>query len=635
MKETDFIEENKEKWASFEKNYASARKDPELLSSLYLDIINDLGYAKTFYNRRTVRVYLNNLARKVFVGVHRQGDGESRNKLIEALTISLPLELYRARKSLFFALISFLVYVLLGATTTYFYPEFPRLILGNAYVDQTLINIENGHPLAIYESESQWQMFYYITTNNIGVAFLVFVMGLLATLGTHALLFTNGVMLGTFQTMFYTHGLLATSFSGIWIHGAFEITAIVIAAGAGITMGNGWLFPGSYTRSESFRMSVMRGLKIMFSVVPFIVIAGFLESFVTHNYQLLPAWSKWGIILFSFGMIFAYYVVYPFIVAQKYPERIHSPTPIAYRKSPSIVLYKIRSLGAIIQASFQTYARLSLKFLPILLLVVFPLGLLVVLIQGYVHIDRMFTLHLFDWYAHAQIMFGFGMFHLSDMLVGGVWSVIVVGIFAVVFWSIKSMDALSEKTTLIAYLKERFLFIYLSSLPFYALFFFTPIWAKFVLIFILPFFTANIAYVALTNDTHRILLHGFRFGRSSYKPSFRIIVLFSCFIAVCIQPIASVFSIQESYTLEPWAFNDLLDVLADFVYTFCLELSSDKALYYANVVRQIVYLLFAFIALPLFVLLLSFSYFSTIENSQAISLWESLKHFGKRKKWQE
>jgi hypothetical protein len=60
MKETSFIQQNKDKWKRFEKLYESNSQDPEELSNLYMDMTDDLSYAQTFYKRRTVRVYVEN-----------------------------------------------------------------------------------------------------------------------------------------------------------------------------------------------------------------------------------------------------------------------------------------------------------------------------------------------------------------------------------------------------------------------------------------------------------------------------------------------------------------------------------------------------------------------------------------------
>ena len=103
MKETRFIDQNKEKWSRFEKLSADSSNEPEELSDLYMDLTDDLSYAQTFYKRRTVRVYLNQLAQKIFTGVHKQ-KGESLKKFVTVWKTSLPLEIYRSRHSLTFAL---------------------------------------------------------------------------------------------------------------------------------------------------------------------------------------------------------------------------------------------------------------------------------------------------------------------------------------------------------------------------------------------------------------------------------------------------------------------------------------------------------------------------------------------------
>ena len=66
MKETTFIENNKEKWVEFERLSEKNSTDPDKLSDLFIELTEDLSYAKTFYPKRSVRVYLNYLAQKVF-----------------------------------------------------------------------------------------------------------------------------------------------------------------------------------------------------------------------------------------------------------------------------------------------------------------------------------------------------------------------------------------------------------------------------------------------------------------------------------------------------------------------------------------------------------------------------------------
>ena len=96
-------------------------------------------------------------------------------------------------------------------------------------------------------------MFVWIGFNNIKVAFLAFIGGFTLGLVTIYIMWSNGIMLGSFQYMFFAKGLGIKSVMVIWIHGTLEISAIVIAATAGFVLAAGILFPGTYSRFESFK----------------------------------------------------------------------------------------------------------------------------------------------------------------------------------------------------------------------------------------------------------------------------------------------------------------------------------------------------------------------------------------------
>jgi uncharacterized membrane protein SpoIIM required for sporulation len=149
------------------------------------------------------------------------------------------------------------------------------------------------------------------------VSFFTFAAGVFSPLGTIYFLFKNGIMLGAFQYFFYHHHILLESFLTIWIHGTLEISAIIIAGAAGIVVGNGWLFPKTYSRMESFKMGAIRGGKIIVGLVPIFIVAGFLESFVTRHTEM-PNLLKISIIILSALFIIYYFVIYPILLNQKY-----------------------------------------------------------------------------------------------------------------------------------------------------------------------------------------------------------------------------------------------------------------------------------------------------------------------------
>ena len=182
--------------------------------------------------------------------------------------------------------------------------------MGDSYVNATLANIENDDPMAVYKKMEETEMFLGITINNVRVALMCFSFGVLLGIGTLYMLMSNFIMLGSFQYFFYDKGLLWESARTIWIHGTIEISAIIIAGCAGIVVGKSILFPGTYTRLISFVSGIKAGLKIVISTVPFFIIAGFLEGFVTRLTGM-PDFLAITIILGSLVFILFYYVVYP------------------------------------------------------------------------------------------------------------------------------------------------------------------------------------------------------------------------------------------------------------------------------------------------------------------------------------
>src|SRR5690554_8209629 len=138
---------------------------------------------------------------------------------------------------LLYTFIIFAIATSIGVISTIHDDSFVRLILGDNYVNETLNNIEQGDPTAIYKSGSEIGTFLGITINNIRVAFLAYAFGVITSVGTAYVLFSNGVMLGAFFTFFYNRDLLFEASKNIWLHGTIEISVIVIAGCAGMVMG--------------------------------------------------------------------------------------------------------------------------------------------------------------------------------------------------------------------------------------------------------------------------------------------------------------------------------------------------------------------------------------------------------------
>jgi len=316
VKLPSFIKRNEKNWAKFESYLKSKSKiDPEEMADLYIEISDDLSYAITFYPKSDIVPYLNRLASGAHQKIYKNKK-ESTNKFINFFKTDFPLEFYKYQKFLLISFLVFIFFTIIGWYSLTQDSDFVRLILGDSYVNMTLENIEKGDPMAVYKHGNSLDMFLGITINNIMVAIRAYVMGILLLIGTLYIMMYNGVMLGSFLGFFYQYDLLWESFRTIWIHGTIEISVIIVAGAAGLVLGSGLLFPGTYTRVEALKRSAKAGIRILVSTIPFFVVAGFLEGFVTRHTEM-PDFLAIFIIIGSLFVIIFYYVIYPVLLTKK------------------------------------------------------------------------------------------------------------------------------------------------------------------------------------------------------------------------------------------------------------------------------------------------------------------------------
>lgn len=310
MREAAFVKQNKDKWLKFENVLSNNNSiDPNELSDLYIEITDHLSYANTFYKNSNTERYLNQIASQAHQKIYKTKK-ESKNRLISFFKTEFPLMFYQHHRELLIAFLVFLLFCIAGAYSAATDGDFVRSILGDAYVNMTLDNIENNDPMAVYKQMGEFNMALGITINNIKVALMAFAYGIMFGIGSLFIMMQNGIMLGSFQYFFYEKGLLWESVRTIWIHGTFEISVIIIAGCSGLVLGNGMLFTGTYTRLEAFKRGVINGLKILISTIPFFIVAGLLEGFVTRHTEM-PDWLAICIIGGSLAIIIFYYVIYP------------------------------------------------------------------------------------------------------------------------------------------------------------------------------------------------------------------------------------------------------------------------------------------------------------------------------------
>ncbi|KLT64928.1 stage II sporulation protein M [Pedobacter sp. BMA] len=312
MREALFVKQNSDKWQRYE-NMRQA--NPDEIATQFIEITNDLAYARTFYPDSKTTAYLNGLASKLHQSVYKNKK-EKTSRFITFWKTELPLLFFVHRKQIFYALAFFLVACAIGVLSAKYDDTFVRLIMGDEYVNMTNENIAKGDPFGVYKHQNELVMFVQIGSNNIFVALYTFVLGIIFSIGTIVSLFRNGIMLGSFQYFFFSKGLGIQSVLVIWIHGTLEISAIVLAGAAGLVLGNSFLFPKTYTRKASVLQGAKDGLKMVIGLVPIFIVAAIFESFVTRHTEM-PWILSSLILLISAAFMVWYVIIYPLKLSKK------------------------------------------------------------------------------------------------------------------------------------------------------------------------------------------------------------------------------------------------------------------------------------------------------------------------------
>lgn len=321
MREVFFIKQNKEKWLGIEQVIlGKTKKNPDELSSLYINLINDLSFAQTYYPKSKTTVYLNHLSSQIFQKIYKTKRIEE-NRIKYFFATEIPLLVYENRRYLIYAFIMFFLFTSIGLLSSIYDPNFVKIILGEEYVNMTIENIKKGNAVGVYQSGSTWGSSIGIIFNNILVGARMFIFGVLGGIGTVIFLLYNCIMLGSFQYFFYEYGALKDSAKGIWLHGTFEIFSMIVESMCGLMLGASVLFPRTFSRFNSFKKGFRDSFKIFLSTLPFTIVAGIIEGYITRHALKMPEFLNLIIIFGCLFIIGGYYIVYPYIVNKKITQQ--------------------------------------------------------------------------------------------------------------------------------------------------------------------------------------------------------------------------------------------------------------------------------------------------------------------------
>jgi uncharacterized membrane protein SpoIIM required for sporulation len=122
-----------------------------------------------------------------------------------------------------------------------------------------------------------------VMTNNVQVTFLAFAGGFLACLGTAAVVVYNGLFLGAIVGIVFEAGDGARLVELVAPHGVLELSCISVTAAAGLRLGWTVVAPGPRRRLPALGAEARRAVEVLIGTVPWLVVAGLVEGFVTGS----------------------------------------------------------------------------------------------------------------------------------------------------------------------------------------------------------------------------------------------------------------------------------------------------------------------------------------------------------------
>ena len=299
MKLPEFIETGDERWVRLadlvDRHKKLTGAEVLIAADLYRSATADLAYARRRFPRDPVTDRLERLvvrARAVVYG----GTGR-REGVVGFFADTYWALIAERRRALGLAALLLVAPALLGVAWSVVSPE-------------TLVGVLPPEFLWVTAAESTDQGYgaaglvgfsTFVLTNNIRVTLTAFAFGITYGIGTGWILVQNGVIFGALTGLAVASGNAKVFVAAVIAHGILELSCIVVAGAAGLSLGRAILRPGTRTRRESLGAEAVVAVQLALGTSVWLVLAGFVEGFASRTGL---SWVPTSIIGVALGAIF-------------------------------------------------------------------------------------------------------------------------------------------------------------------------------------------------------------------------------------------------------------------------------------------------------------------------------------------
>ncbi len=186
------------------------------------------------------------------------------------------------------------------------WPNYATALLGDDQIET--LQESFSQPIGRGGSPLNPVMAAYYIYHNAGIGLRCFAGGLLVLPGLVITLFNAAVLGASFGYMARPDVLAGPNFFHfVTAHGPFELTAIVLSAGAGLKLGMAWIWTNGWSRLASLQRAAAESMPLMGASLVLFLLAALIESFISPSY--LPYAVKAMVGLASSTLLMFYFVV--------------------------------------------------------------------------------------------------------------------------------------------------------------------------------------------------------------------------------------------------------------------------------------------------------------------------------------
>jgi uncharacterized membrane protein SpoIIM required for sporulation len=211
-----------------------------------------------------------------------------------------------------FSFLLFWSLFLLSAFLAYendYWPDFAVAVIGEKQLE-FMTESFTGFDERTWNENMTMTGFYIRHNASIGLQCFVLMLFLLPGL---VVLSFNAVYLGAAFGYMFRPELADTGVNFqnfVTAHGPFELTAIILSAGAGLRIGMSWLSTGGHSRLESLENAARESLPTILCAVALFCLAALIEGFVSPApARFVPWWVKGLVASLSSFILMVYFVI--------------------------------------------------------------------------------------------------------------------------------------------------------------------------------------------------------------------------------------------------------------------------------------------------------------------------------------